>query len=97
MPRSGGSLALSSGGGLGLHHGHGHGGDVNFRALFQDFNASKFVVFSCLLSFSVLYALKMDGIIDWSWWSVFAPLWAWKCIVGKFTEGVKSDRLLTEL
>ena len=70
------------GGILGGGH-HGAGGDVNFRALFQDFNASKFVVFSCLLAFSVLYALKMDGIIDWSWWSIFAPLWIWKCIVGQ--------------
>ena len=54
----------------------------------QDFNASKFVVFSSLLVFSILYALKLDGILQsWSWWSVFAPLWAWKCIVGELQEG----------
>ena len=54
----------------------------------QDFNASKFVVFSSLLVFSILYALKLDGILEsWSWWSVFAPLWAWKCIVGELPEG----------
>ena len=54
----------------------------------QDFNASKFVVFSSLLVFSILYALKLDGILEsWSWWSVFAPLWAWKCIVGELQEG----------
>jgi len=55
-------------------------GDMNFRALFQDFNASKFVVYTCLLAFSVLFALKMDNTINWSWWSVFAPLWAWKAL-----------------
>ena len=55
--------------------------------LFQDFNASKFVVFSSLLVFSILYALKLDGILEgWSWWSVFAPLWAWKCIVGESSK-----------
>ena len=55
--------------------------------IFQDFNASKFVVFSSLLVFSILYALKLDGILEgWSWWSVFAPLWAWKCIVGELSE-----------
>ncbi len=87
----GGVLGGGVGGGVGGLHGHGSG-DVNFRALFQDFNASKFVVFSCLLAFSVLYALKMDGIIDWSWWSIFAPLWIWKCIVGKINCGLEVDK-----
>ena len=59
-------------------------GDVNFRSLFQDFNASKFVVFTSLLIFSLLYALKLDGVLNWSWWSVFIPIWIWKGIVGKF-------------
>ena len=46
------------------------------------------MVFSSLLVFSILYALKLDGILEsWSWWSVFAPLWAWKCIVGEWQEG----------
>ena len=58
-------------------------GDVNFRSLFQDFNASKFVVFTSLLIFSLLYALKLDGVLNWSWWSVFIPIWIWKGIVGK--------------
>ena len=56
---------------------------MNFRALFQDFNASKFVVFSCLLAFSLLFALKLDGELSWSWWSIFIPLWVWKGIAGK--------------
>lgn len=56
------------------------GADINFRSLFQDFNVSKFVVFTSLLIFSMLFALKLDRAIDWSWWSVFTPLWVWKGI-----------------
>ena len=59
-------------------------GDVNLRSLFQDFNASKFVVFTSLLTFSLLYALKLDGVLNWSWWSVFIPIWIWKGIVGEY-------------
>ena len=44
----------------------------------QEFNGSKFVVFTALLLFSLLYTLKLDGALAWSWWSVFAPLWVWK-------------------
>ena len=36
------------------------------------------MVFTSLLLFSILYTLKLDGVIAWSWWSVFAPLWIWK-------------------
>jgi hypothetical protein len=39
-------------------------GDVNFRGLFQDFNAPKFVVFTCLLVFTMLFALRLDGAIS---------------------------------
>ena len=46
----------------------------------QEFNGSKFVVFTALLLFSLLYTLKLDGVLDWSWWSVFIPLWAWKAV-----------------
>ncbi|XP_040568519.1 transmembrane protein 185A [Lepeophtheirus salmonis] len=65
---------------LSWNHGSGSGGGhMNFRSLFQDFNASKFVVFSCLLNFSILFALKADGgLQSFSWWSVFIPLWIWK-------------------
>ena len=67
------------------YHGHLAGGsDMNFRSLFQDFNASKFVVFSCLLAFSFLFALKLDRVLaSWSWWAVFAPLWIWKIIASE--------------
>ena len=33
----------------------------------QEFNASKFVLFTALLLFSMLYSLKLDGVLDWSW------------------------------
>ena len=46
----------------------------------QEFNASKFVLFSSLLLFSVLYTLKLDGVIHWTWWTIFLPLWIWKGI-----------------
>ncbi len=35
-------------------------------------------MFTSLLLFSILYTLKLDGVLAWSWWSVFAPLWIWK-------------------
>ena len=53
----------------------------------QEFNGSKFVLFTSLLFFSILYALKLDGVINWSWWSIFIPLWIWKG-KNKFTDHV---------
>jgi hypothetical protein len=38
--------------------------DLNFTGLFQDFNISKFLVYSCLLVFSILFTLKLDGVIQ---------------------------------
>ena len=77
-----GVRGVRGGGVVGMHHGvHQVGGtDVNLRTLFQDFNASRFVVFSSLLSFSILFALKMDDVLGWPWWAVFLPLWTWKAI-----------------
>jgi len=54
--------------------------DINFRSFFQDFNMSKFVVYTSLLIFSMLFALRKDGVINWSWWSIFIPLFVWKGI-----------------
>ena len=59
------------------------GADINFRSVFQDFNMPKFVVYSSLLVFTMLFALKMDQDLSWSWWSVFTPLFIWKGIAGK--------------
>ncbi|KAF3812492.1 hypothetical protein GH733_019628 [Mirounga leonina] len=41
----------------------------------------KFLIYACLLLFSVLLALRLDGIIQWSYWAVFAPIWLWKLMV----------------
>ncbi|KAE8584444.1 hypothetical protein XENTR_v10020969 [Xenopus tropicalis] len=54
---------------------------MNLRGLFQDFNPSKFLIYACLLLFSVLLALRLDNIIQWSYWAVFAPIWLWKLMV----------------
>lgn len=54
---------------------------MNPRGLFQDFNPSKFLIYACLLLFSVLLPLRLDGIIQWSYWAVFAPIWLWKLLV----------------
>ncbi|KAJ8939329.1 hypothetical protein NQ318_005690 [Aromia moschata] len=54
---------------------------MNLQTLFQDFNPSKFVVHSCLLVFSTLFALRLDNYIVWSYWTVFTPIWVWKVLV----------------
>jgi len=53
---------------------------ANLQGFFQEFNASKFVVFTSLLLFSILFTLQLDRVIHWSWWSIFIPLWIWKGI-----------------
>ncbi|XP_035265701.1 transmembrane protein 185A [Anguilla anguilla] len=54
---------------------------MNLRGLFQDFNPSKFLIYACLLLFSVLLSLRLDGVIQWSYWAVFTPIWLWKLMV----------------
>ncbi|XP_026480386.1 transmembrane protein 185A-like [Ctenocephalides felis] len=51
---------------------------MNLQSIFQDFNPSKFIVHSSLLTFVVLFALRLDDWIDWSYWAIFSPLWIWK-------------------
>lgn len=53
---------------------------ANLQGFFQEFNASKFVVLSSLLAFSLLFTLRLDGNLSWSWWTIFTPLWIWKGI-----------------
>lgn len=55
--------------------------EFNVRGIFKDFNPSKFVVYGCLLVFSLLLALKFDKTIQWSYWIIFLPLWIWKALV----------------
>ncbi|CAI9731785.1 Hypothetical predicted protein [Octopus vulgaris] len=54
---------------------------MNLRNLFQDFNPSQFLVFSSLLVFSLLFSLRLDETIQWSYWLVFLPIWLWKVMV----------------
>lgn len=48
-----------------------------FSGLFN----SKFLIYACLLLFSVLLSLRLDDKIQWSYWAVFAPIWLWKLMV----------------
>ncbi|XP_041378408.1 transmembrane protein 185A-like [Gigantopelta aegis] len=54
---------------------------MNLKNCFQDFNPSKCLVFSCLLVFSFLFALRLDSSITWSYWVIFLPVWLWKVMV----------------
>ncbi|XP_053595646.1 transmembrane protein 185B-like isoform X2 [Microplitis demolitor] len=54
---------------------------MNLQTLFQDFNPSKFLVHSCLMIFTALFALRLDEFIEWSYWSIFSPIWLWKGMV----------------
>ncbi|KAH0630832.1 hypothetical protein JD844_004120 [Phrynosoma platyrhinos] len=42
---------------------------------------AKFLIYACLLLFSVLLSLRLDDKIQWSYWAVFAPIWLWKLMV----------------
>lgn len=48
--------------------------------LIPPMSRSKFIVHTSLLAFTVLFALRLDGLIDWPFWAIFAPLWIWKGI-----------------
>ncbi|KAK7790688.1 hypothetical protein R5R35_009594 [Gryllus longicercus] len=54
---------------------------MNLQTLFQDFNPSKFLVHVCLMVFTALFALQLDGTVQWSYWTVFIPIWFWKFMV----------------
>ena len=51
------------------------------KRLFVDCNPSKFIIFSSLFIFSIVLSLKLDGIIYWNNWCIFAPLFIWKASV----------------
>lgn len=53
---------------------------INVYSFLQDFNPSKFVVYSSLLLFSILFSLRLDNTISLSYWLIFLPLWIWKII-----------------
>ncbi|XP_067639881.1 transmembrane protein 185B isoform X1 [Eurosta solidaginis] len=53
---------------------------MNLQSLFRDFNPSKFIVHCSLFTFVTLFALRLDGFIDWPYWAIFTPLWIWKSV-----------------
>ncbi|XP_021953878.1 transmembrane protein 185B [Folsomia candida] len=63
---------------------------MNVERISQDCNPSKFLVYSCLFVFTILLALRQDGVITWSYWIIFTPIWVWKtttvlgAVVGSF-------------
>lgn len=59
---------------------------INVHSFLQDFNPTKFTVYFSLLVFSILFSLKLDNRITYSYWLVFLPLWIWKslAIMGAF-------------
>ncbi|KAK2147242.1 hypothetical protein LSH36_562g01039 [Paralvinella palmiformis] len=55
--------------------------ELNFKNIFHDFNPSKFVVYGCLVVFCLLFSLRLDNFIIWSYWIIFLPIWFWKLLV----------------
>ncbi|CAD5224239.1 unnamed protein product [Bursaphelenchus xylophilus] len=55
--------------------------ELSLRSFLSEFNGSKFVVFFCLLLFSLLCALKLDGTLDVNWIVIFGPIWFGEIIV----------------
>lgn len=53
---------------------------INIHSFLQDFNPSKFTVYTSLLIFFILFSLKLDNRIAASYWLIFLPLWIWKGI-----------------
>lgn len=54
---------------------------MDVKDAFKDFNASKFVLFTCLLPFSILLSLQLSQTINISMWLLFTPLWILDIIV----------------
>lgn len=42
---------------------------------------SNFLVYSCLLVFSMMFTLRLDETIHTSYWIIFTPLWIWKLFI----------------
>lgn len=53
---------------------------INVHSFLQDFNPSKFIVYFSTLLFTILFSLRLDNKITFSYWLVFLPLWIWKSI-----------------
>lgn len=42
---------------------------------------SEILVYFSLIAFTILFALRLDGTIEFTYWIVFFPLWIWKIVV----------------
>lgn len=51
------------------------------RSFFRDFNASKFVLYNCVLCFCTLLALRLDHTIELHYAVIFLPLWICESMV----------------
>ncbi|KAJ4439266.1 hypothetical protein ANN_07386 [Periplaneta americana] len=49
--------------------------------IYVSISCSKFLVHVCLMIFTALFALRLDGTVQWSYWTVFIPIWFWKFMV----------------
>ena len=62
--------------------------EINFRSFLWELNASKFLVYACLLIFSMLLALRLDQVITVNYAVVFLPLWLGEaCVFAGFIVG----------
>ena len=48
---------------------------------------SHFLIYCCLLVFSVLLSLQVGGVVSWSYGVIFLPLWVWKTLTFAGTVG----------
>ncbi|CAB55145.4 Transmembrane protein 185B [Caenorhabditis elegans] len=55
--------------------------ELSLGVFFRSFNASKVILCACLLIFTALFTLKLDGKVSFSYAFVFAPLWACNLLV----------------
>uniref|UniRef100_A0A915JAL3 Transmembrane protein 185A n=1 Tax=Romanomermis culicivorax TaxID=13658 RepID=A0A915JAL3_ROMCU len=55
-------------------------GPINVIREYNFLYSRKVVVFACLFSFLVLFALKEDRNLSWPYWATLIPLWIWKTL-----------------
>lgn len=49
--------------------------------MFYCYFSRQLLAYTSLLTFAVLFSLREDGLINWSYWTVFLPIWIWKVVV----------------
>ncbi len=48
---------------------------LTYASLYSDF-----ILYCCLLAFSVLLSLRVDQVITWNYGIIFLPIWVWNAI-----------------